>query len=56
MLARGMTDSGGVASVMLTALSPQVRIFWAALNFWPEFSILRGNYPRMELAESEPRT
>ena len=45
MLAPGIrTDSGSVASAMLTALLRSRLGFLAALGFWIRFQ-LRGNYP-----------
>ena len=56
MLARGIrTDSGSVASAMLTALLRWRLGFFGRVGFLDPFQ-LRGNYPRMELPESEPRT
>ena len=56
MLARGIrTDSGSVASAMLTALLRSRLGFFGRVGFLDPFQ-LRGNYPRVELPESGPRT
>ncbi len=56
MLARGIrTDSGSVASAMLTALLRSRLGFLASLDFWIRFDC-GVTIPRVELPESEPRT
>ena len=55
MLARGIrTDSGSVASAMLTALLRSRLGFCGRVGFLDPFQ-LRGNYPRMELNPSRER-
>ena len=56
MLTRGIwTDSGSVASAMLTALLRSRLGFLAALDFWIRFNC-GVTILRVELPESEPRT
>ncbi len=56
MLARGIqTDSGSVASAMLTARLRSRLGFLAALDFWVRCNC-EVTVPWVELPESEPRT
>ena len=56
ILARGIrTDSGSVASAILTALLRSRLGFLASLDFWIRFDC-GVTIPRVELPESEPRT